>query len=63
MDPMFDLNVPKEVRVFLIAADGAANRGDWDGSRELLKKAKCLTSQLAKRTKKGEENVENDNRF
>lgn len=43
-DPKYDLKVPKEVRILLMAADAAANRGDWERSSELIAKAHKLTA-------------------
>lgn len=49
-NPMHDPEVPQEVRTLLLAADGAANSGRWDRSRELVERAGRLTAELAKRT-------------
>lgn len=43
-DPMYDLEVPREVRILLIAADAASNRGEWARASELREKARKLTA-------------------
>lgn len=47
-DPKYDMNVPKDVRILLLAADMAANRGDWKRSSELIEKAHKLTADYLK---------------
>lgn len=44
MDPRLD-HIDKDVRMFLLAADGAANRGDWEKSDEYIAKARALTEK------------------
>lgn len=64
---MHDPKVPQEVRTILLAADGAANSGQHNRSRELIKKAGRLMGELTRRTVSAENfmatldaNIEND---
>lgn len=43
-DPKYDTSVPREVRILLIAADMASNRGDWNRAGWLREKAHKITS-------------------